>query len=92
MAPSSQALKAGDRNVTVPTGLFINNDFVEAHEKATFGIENPATGEVIIEVQEGRAEDVDIAVKAAQGIQGHNPGRKGGISPKACRSHGAAQR
>lgn len=66
MAPSSQALKAGDRNVTVPTGLFINNDFVEAHEKATFGIENPATGEVIIEVQEGRAEDVDIAVKAAR--------------------------
>lgn len=62
----AQTIKAGTRDVTIPTGLFINNEFVEAQGKATFGIENPATGKVVIEVQEGKAEDVDIAVKAAR--------------------------
>lgn len=66
MAPPSVKINAGGREVTIPTGLFINNEFVEAQAKATFGIENPATGKVVIEVQEGRAEDVDIAVKAAR--------------------------
>lgn len=66
MVPAAKTLKIGGQDISIPTGLFINNEFVEAQEKATFGIENPATGEVVIEVQEGRAEDVDIAVKAAR--------------------------
>lgn len=63
---SAQTVKAGKRDVSIPTGLFINNEFVESQDKSTFGIENPATGEVIINVAEGKAEDVDIAVKAAR--------------------------
>lgn len=62
----AQTIKAGSRDVTIPTGLFINNEFVQAQGKETFGIENPATGKVVIQVQEGKAEDVDIAVKAAR--------------------------
>lgn len=61
-----KTLKIGGKDITIPTGLFINNEFVEAIGKKTFGIENPATGEVVIEVQEGQAEDVDVAVKAAR--------------------------
>ncbi|KAK5101032.1 hypothetical protein LTS08_004638 [Lithohypha guttulata] len=66
MAPASKTLKIDGKDISIPTGLFINNKFVEAKEKAVFGIENPATGEIVIEVQEGRADDVDIAVKAAR--------------------------
>merc|ERR1712240_246618 len=44
---------------------FINNEFVESISGKTFETLNPATGEVITEVQEGDKADVDIAVKAA---------------------------
>ena len=63
---AAQTLKIDGRDISIPTGLFINNEFVEAQEKNTFGIEDPSTGKIVIEVQEGRAEDVDIAVKAAR--------------------------
>lgn len=63
---ATQTIKAGTRDVTIPTGLFINNEFVESQDKSTFGIENPATGKEIIRVAEGKAEDVDLAVKAAR--------------------------
>lgn len=63
-----KTVKAGDRSISVPTGLFIGNEWVEAVGKTTFGIENPATGEEIIQIQEGRAEDVDIAVKKARAL------------------------
>lgn len=63
---AAKTLKIGGRDIEIPTGLFINNEFVEAQGKTTFGVENPGTGEVVIDVQEGKAEDVDIAVKAAR--------------------------
>lgn len=63
-----KTIKAGDREIKVPTGLFIGNEWVEAVGKTTFGIENPATGEEVIQIQEGRAEDVDIAVKKARAL------------------------
>jgi hypothetical protein len=40
--------------------LSINGEFVEAQGKKEFDIE---TGKVVISVQEGQAEDFDIAVK-----------------------------
>ncbi|KAI9260682.1 aldehyde dehydrogenase domain-containing protein [Phascolomyces articulosus] len=50
-------------NVTVNTGLFINNEFVAgAHTIETV---NPSTGEVITSVQAAEAEQVDLAVEAA---------------------------
>ncbi|KAH9461883.1 hypothetical protein Pst134EB_005799 [Puccinia striiformis f. sp. tritici] len=51
--------------VTLETGLFINNEFVESAEKSTFQTINPANGKVIGSVSEARAKDVDIAVKVA---------------------------
>ncbi|KAK3941693.1 aldehyde dehydrogenase [Diplogelasinospora grovesii] len=49
-----------------PTGLFINNEWVEGVEKKTFETINPTTEEVICSVCEGTEADVDIAVKAAR--------------------------
>jgi len=51
--------------LTRQTQLFINNEFVNAKSGKTFATVNPATEEVICEVQEAGAEDVDIAVDAA---------------------------
>ncbi|GAM21005.1 hypothetical protein SAMD00019534_041800 [Acytostelium subglobosum LB1] len=48
------------------TKLFINNKWVDPVEPKTFKTYNPATEEVICEVSEGSAKDVDIAVKAAR--------------------------
>ncbi|KAA1083514.1 aldehyde dehydrogenase (NAD(P)(+)) ald5 [Puccinia graminis f. sp. tritici] len=52
-------------SITLETGLFINNQFVESAGKGTFETINPTNGKVIGSVSEAKAEDVDIAVKAA---------------------------
>lgn len=64
-APSAK-LKIAGRDVSVPTGIFINNEFRTAIGGNTFPVENPATGQVILEIQEGREEDVDKAVEVAR--------------------------
>ena len=46
--------------------LFINNEFVNSVSGKTFPTYNPATEEVIAQVQEADAADVDLAVKAAR--------------------------
>jgi acyl-CoA reductase-like NAD-dependent aldehyde dehydrogenase len=46
--------------------LWIGNEWADALSGATFPTTNPATGEVISHVAEGRAEDVDRAVQAAR--------------------------
>jgi retinal dehydrogenase len=48
------------------TQLFINNEFVNSVSGKTFKTVNPATGEVIAEVQEADKADVDKAVSAAR--------------------------
>ncbi|GIY54820.1 aldehyde dehydrogenase, mitochondrial [Caerostris darwini] len=48
------------------TKLFINNEWQKSISGKSFPTLNPATGETITHVQEGSAEDVDKAVKAAQ--------------------------
>merc|ERR1711994_877135 len=47
------------------TGIFINNEFHPSVSGKTFSTINPATEEIITEVQEGDKADVDKAVKAA---------------------------
>ena len=47
------------------TGIFINNEWHNSVSGKTFPTLNPATGEPIIQVQEGDKADVDKAVKAA---------------------------
>ena len=46
--------------------LFINNEWVNSVSGKTFPVYNPATEEVIVQVQEGDAADIDKAVKAAR--------------------------
>ncbi|MEA2630353.1 MAG: aldehyde dehydrogenase [Chloroflexota bacterium] len=48
------------------TRLLIDNQWVDPVEGGEFDTYNPATGEVIAEVAEGTAADVDKAVKAAR--------------------------
>lgn len=49
-----------------PTRLLINNEWIESVSGRRFETINPATGEVICEVAEADAPDVDKAVKAAR--------------------------
>ncbi|KAF3071054.1 Aldehyde dehydrogenase [Daldinia childiae] len=51
---------------TQPTGLFINNEWVEGVDKKTFEVINPSTEELICSVSEATEKDVDIAVAAAR--------------------------
>ncbi|KAI8630941.1 aldehyde dehydrogenase [Xylariaceae sp. FL1651] len=51
---------------TQPTGLWINNEWVEGVDKKTFEVINPATEEVICSVSEATEKDVDLAVAAAR--------------------------
>lgn len=48
------------------TDIFINNQWVKSSSGKTFKTLNPATGEVIAEIQEGDKTDVDKAVAAAK--------------------------
>ena len=49
----------------VETGLFINNEFVKS-SIGTFTTSDPATGQVLAEVQEAGQAEVDMAVAAAK--------------------------
>ncbi|MFB2974731.1 aldehyde dehydrogenase family protein [Microseira sp. BLCC-F43] len=56
-----------DQKVKIgPTQLLINNEWVNSVSGKRFPTLNPATGEVICEVAEADAADVDKAVKAAR--------------------------
>ena len=48
------------------TGIFINNEWHQSVSGKTFPTINPATEEVIADIQEGDKADVDKAVKAAK--------------------------
>jgi acyl-CoA reductase-like NAD-dependent aldehyde dehydrogenase len=48
------------------TELFIDNEWKAAASGKTFGVENPATEEIIAQVAEGGSDDIDLAVKAAR--------------------------
>ncbi|RAH78776.1 aldehyde dehydrogenase [Aspergillus japonicus CBS 114.51] len=53
------------RQIEVPTTLFINNEFTPATNNATLAVENPTTGETLVDVSAASPEDIDRAVKAA---------------------------
>ncbi|RDW62458.1 hypothetical protein BP6252_11891 [Coleophoma cylindrospora] len=63
---ANHVIDINGREVSIPTGLFINNEFVPAIGGNTFAVEDPATGKEVIQIQEGREEDVDVAVKVAR--------------------------
>ncbi|KAL3233754.1 Uncharacterized protein RNJ44_03794 [Nakaseomyces bracarensis] len=49
-----------------PVGLFINNQFIKSQNEKTMAIENPSTGENVVEVCSAAKEDVDYAVDCAE--------------------------
>lgn len=64
---SSAARSAPERNPPVLyAGIFINNEWHRSKSGKTFPTVNPSTGEIIAEVQEGDAADIDVAVHAAK--------------------------
>ncbi|KAH9950071.1 NAD-aldehyde dehydrogenase [Amylocystis lapponica] len=55
------------RTIKVPSGLFINNEFVTSVDStATIDCVNPATEDVICSIVAGSAKDIDRAVSAAR--------------------------
>lgn len=63
-----QDIEVNGQKISLPTGLFINGEFVKAKAGKTFPSENPATGKEIVRVSEGMPEDVDEAVKVARKV------------------------
>ena len=61
-APESRAVV----DIAPHYGLFIDGDFVETIDGTTFKTVNPATEEVLTEVTEAGAADIERAVKAAR--------------------------
>ncbi|KAK7696616.1 hypothetical protein QCA50_001274 [Cerrena zonata] len=61
------AVPGSTKTISVPTGLFINNQFVPSLDsKETIECINPATEEPICSVVAGSAKDIDAAVAAAR--------------------------
>ncbi|MEM6756900.1 MAG: aldehyde dehydrogenase family protein [Planctomycetota bacterium] len=53
--------------LSAPKPMLVNGRWVHAHSGKTFDVFNPATDEVIAQVAEGDAADIDDAVRAARG-------------------------
>lgn len=85
--PQSVQLSLASRKVSLPTGLFINGDFVAAKGGKTFNSEDPATGKVIAAVAEGMPEDVDIAVAAARKAYNQDAWSAGNPAERAALLH-----
>ncbi|UNI24867.1 mitochondrial aldehyde dehydrogenase [Purpureocillium takamizusanense] len=66
MALATKLTAPNGRSFTLPTGLFINNEFVKAASGKRLSSVNPANGKEICTVEAAGAEDVDRAVRAAR--------------------------
>ncbi len=71
----------------VPTQLFIGGEWREASGGGTLAVEDPATGESLVEVADGQAEDAKAALAAAADARGewavHPPRERGEILRRA---------
>ncbi|GAA5891054.1 hypothetical protein JCM5296_007363 [Sporobolomyces johnsonii] len=63
---TTQTINLNGRQVSVPTGVFINGEWRDAADSSTFDVVNPATGEKLTTVAHGKVQDVDQAVAAAR--------------------------
>ena len=52
--------------LAAPKQLFIDGRWLPAVDGATFEVVNPSTTETIAHVADGKAEDINVAVKAAR--------------------------
>jgi aldehyde dehydrogenase (NAD+) len=76
MATISAPQEGQTRSVVSATKLLIDNQWVDSASGKTFPTINPATGEVLCQVAEADATDVDKAVRAAREAFEHGPWRK----------------
>jgi succinate-semialdehyde dehydrogenase/glutarate-semialdehyde dehydrogenase len=88
MSASASAEK--DRTValeSVPKQLFVGGGWRDASGGGTLAVEDPATGEPLVEVADGQAEDAKAALTAAADVQGewaqHPPRERGEILRRA---------
>ncbi|KAF6841072.1 putative aldehyde dehydrogenase [Colletotrichum musicola] len=65
-APTVGLTAPNGTKITLPTGLFINNEFVKATSGSTITAINPSDESEIVAVEAASGEDVDKAVKAAR--------------------------
>ena len=65
-AVSAQIAEATRRFISQPRQLLIGGEWVDAADGGTFETIDPGTGEVLTSVAQGKAEDVDRAVRAAR--------------------------
>ncbi|GJN91034.1 hypothetical protein Rhopal_004049-T1 [Rhodotorula paludigena] len=65
MAPSAK-IQLNGKERTIPTGVFINNEWLDSVDGSTFEVLNPATGQPITHVAHAKEADVDLAVSAAR--------------------------
>ena len=63
---SATQLNLNGKNISLPTALFVDGEFVNSKAGNEFPVEDPSTGKELIRIQEGREEDVDLAVKVAR--------------------------
>jgi len=56
----------GRDSIDLPTGLFINNEWVKAVDGKTFETINPTNEKTICSISEGNEKDIDVAVSAAR--------------------------
>ncbi|GFF22213.1 aldehyde dehydrogenase [Aspergillus udagawae] len=56
---------AAGRQISVPTGLFIHNEFTPSSSNETLTVENPTTGNILGTISAATAADVDRAVTSA---------------------------
>lgn len=82
ISPPVTVLSPSGKKIQVPTGIFINNEFVTSTGGQALKTTNPATGRVICEVQCGSSADVDIAVSAAKHAFATSWGRKSSPSQR----------
>ncbi len=66
--------------------LFVNGEYVESSSARAMPVENPATEEVIAEVPDASAEDVDRAVDGRGGLNGNGGGSTTWRGPRRCTS------
>ncbi|KAJ5688525.1 hypothetical protein N7462_002917 [Penicillium macrosclerotiorum] len=66
MSNSLIVVGAQGRKITVPTGLFIHNQFVPSCIGQTLQVENPTTGEALGTISAAGKEDIDKAVQSAK--------------------------
>ncbi|KAJ5456562.1 hypothetical protein N7530_011836 [Penicillium desertorum] len=54
------------RQITIPTGLFIHNEFVPSSTGQTLAVENPSTGDQLGTISAAGLEDINKAVESAK--------------------------